>query len=112
MSRRFVPCLAKIASPLSRHHKKTQAKDLGTVEEKELQTLDTLKEKFTSPQVRSLQEQNRHYTLGTGSCDKKIGWILLHEQEDRKTLGRWGTAHERLPNRKETEITRIANVLQ
>lgn len=57
MLRRFVPNFAGIVSPLFKWFKKNQDKELGTLNEEELNAFGNLKEKLISPPVLTLPKR-------------------------------------------------------
>lgn len=84
MFRRSLPNFTRITSPLSRRFKKSQAKDLRTTDEDDLQALDTLNETFVSPPIISLPKTARQYTLDIDGRDHEVECVPLQNQEDGK----------------------------
>lgn len=81
----FVSNFAKISSLLLKRLRKSQARELGLLTEKELSALENFKEKLISPPVLTLPERTRQYTLYTDSCDRHVRCIQLRRQKDITT---------------------------
>lgn len=81
---RFVPNFARIASPLSKCHKKAQTQVLGTLEEEELNALRSLKEKIITSPVLALHKKQGHYTLDTDFYNGQARCVLMQKKDDDK----------------------------
>lgn len=89
--RRFVPNFARLAAPLHQRLKKDQPATFGSLNEEELNSMNSLKNALISPPVLALPNNSGHLTLDTDACNVQVGCVLLQQQPDdtTKPIGYW-----------------------
>lgn len=79
--RQFLPSSARISSQLSKRLHKSQAKELASLIEEKLSTLETLKEKLLSPPVLTVPRSNEQCTLEAETYGVQVGWKVPQKQD-------------------------------
>lgn len=89
--RRFVSSFARLAAPLKKKLRKNQPRTFRTLNEEELQSMQSLWSVLMSPPVFALRHSTGHLTLLTDECYVQVGYVLAQEQSDRtvESVGYW-----------------------
>lgn len=88
---RFVPSFPRVAASPEPRLKKDQLATFLPLNNKELDTIKTLKLALTAPRVLALPYAGDHLTLGTEACYVQVGCVLLLKQQNEMTkpIGYW-----------------------
>lgn len=75
--RRFVLNFARLAAPSNDKLRKDQPKTFGSLNEKERESMNSLKYALISPPVLALPNVAEHMTLDTDACNVQVGCVSL-----------------------------------
>jgi hypothetical protein len=80
--RRFIPGFSKIAGPLNALLRKGESPNLGMLNEEQLQSFNSSREKLLHPPVLALPKRDGRFILDNDASGDQIGGCLFQEQFD------------------------------